>query len=254
VIRRISQGISLAVVLIGLIDCENDGGPNADVISSLSLGASTNEREPGRALLVVGDTGLASVNAEKENDCFLNGPPCAASVEVQLRSRPDGLIAVSQQRVTTPGQSRFIGIAPGSAYVVAQHGGRADSQRVDVVAAPLPVDSIRVTAQQSPFDESVSATEDPSGNLVELTLPHPASTPLLTRVFRGTIEVIEIPWTIQSSDPAIVAANKGCRPVTIDPNCDVVSRWGWVTGLAPGNATVTVSVRNVQKSFSVVVQ
>jgi hypothetical protein len=40
----------------------------------------------------------------------------------------------------------------------------------------------------------------------------------------------------------------------VDPHCDIASSWGWVTGLAAGTATVTVTTRNLHKSFAVIVQ
>jgi hypothetical protein len=195
---------------------------------------------------------VATLNAET-NDCVFNSV-CPASVEAQLRSRPNGLIELTSQTVTTPGTALLVGVAPGTAYVAASAQNFSDSLRVDVVSSPLPIDSFQVRIQNSPFDESLGSTEDGAGSLLSVTLPHPGSIPLDIRIYRGTSTVSQIPWSIESTDPSVAPASTGCRPPTIDPQCDVVSHWGWITGLAPGTATVTVIVRNVQRSVSVMVQ
>ena len=164
------------------------------------------------------------------------------------------MIGLSRQALTTPGQSLLIGLAPGTVYIVASAQSFADSQRIDVVASPLPVDSIQVRLQNSPFDESLASTVDESGSVLTVTLPHPGSIPLDLHIFRGTTFVTQIPWSIESTDTGVAFVSTGCRPPSIDPQCDVVSHWGWITGLAAGSATVTVTVRNVQRSVMVTVQ
>jgi hypothetical protein len=247
------QRVIYGSLIVAVVACGSGAESSSTVITSLSLEASTEEHESGRWLLTVGDTGLVNVGAEQTSDCFFDSP-CAASVQAQLRSRPGGLLSLSEATVTTPGQARFVGVAPGTAYVVASAQSFADSQRVDVVTTPLPVDSIQVRIQSSSYDESLESSVDGSGSLVAVTLPHPGSIPLDIQVFRGSSIVTQIPWSLESSASDVAAANKGCRPRSIDPQCDVVSSWGWITGLATGSATVIVAVRNAQKSISVTVQ
>jgi hypothetical protein len=50
------------------------------------------------------------------------------------------------------------------------------------------------------------------------------------------------------------AMRASLRAPAVDPSCSVTSSGGWVNGLAAGDATVTVTARNLQRSFAVTVR
>ena len=127
-----------------------------------------------------------------------------------------------------------------------------------MVAAPLPVDSIRIRSGWSAFDSLIGVVPGSTGQLVELTLPVLGYAVLETRIFRGGQRVTSMtpPWTMTSSDPTVAWVDVHCRAAIVDPQCElaVAAENGWVTGLAPGTASVTVTARNIQRSFRVTVQ
>ena len=120
---------------------------------------------------------------------------------------------------------------------------------VEVVATPLPVDHLRV--RLAPISSDLESTDDGEGNLAGLRLPVGASAALEAIVERGGRQVTLIPFELTSSNPSIARVDLHCRPSDVDSDCSVFSQWGWVLAIAPGTATVTLTVRNLTTTFVV---
>lgn len=157
-----------------------------------------------------------------------------------------------------PAYVALVAKALGTAQVTATVQGLTQSRRIDVTATPLPVDSIRIRSGWSAFDSLIGVVHDSTGQLVELTLPMLGYAVLETRIFRGDqwVTIMTPSWTMTSSDPTVAWVDRHCRAAIVDPQCELAVAWenGWVTGLAPGTASVTVTARNIQRSFGVTVQ
>jgi len=140
----------------------------------------------------------------------------------------------------------------GSAVIRASAQGRSDTALVDVVATPLPVDHIRV--RLAPISADVEATYDIDGSLANTQIPIGVSAALDVTVERAGRQILIIPFALTSSDAGSVRVDDHCRSPTVDPQCSVFSRWGWVSGVGVGTSTVTVTVRNISATFLVDVQ
>ena len=141
-------------------------------------------------------------------------------------------------------------MAPGCVRIVASAQGlTARSRQVDVVAAPLPID--RLQAHLAFISEDVEATHGADGALVSITLPVGGSAALDMLVKREGRWIVWIPYSLTSSNPDIARVDDHCRPPALDPHCDVLGNWGWVSGMAPGESIVTVTVRNMEVTFVV---
>ena len=240
---------TLVTALLPVLGCGSVSEPTHPIVE-LSLHVSTAEADADRYLLVVGDTGYASITAKRSAGCIFTDP-CTASVDVEFLSSDGSVVAPAYQQLTTPATVIFTAKAPGSVEITAAAQGFVQSARVDVVAAPLPVDSVRIRSGLSSFDSAIAIVHDPGGNLASLTLAVRGYAALYISVFRDGPSV-RLPLTIESSDSAVAWVSLHCRAQVVDPTCDITGTW--VTGLAPGTAAVTVTARNRQRSFSVTVQ
>jgi Bacterial Ig-like domain (group 2) len=201
------------------------------------MGVSTSEREPNRALMVVGEEGHARVDAYSEEGL---GVTLRAGDVTYTSSSP------AVVRITDLGtEARLEALAPGSARISATVGQVVDTAHIAVIAEPLPLDGLRVTLVEQWND--LPAESDSSSSLRWIEVPIGQSGALTIVGLRGGVEVT-LPWEITSSDSTVVLAAPNCRPRTIDPNCDVFSD-AWLTGVAAGQATITTSARNVTSSF-----
>ena len=59
---------------------------------------------------------------------------------------------------------------------------------------------------------------------------------------RGGGEVFGVPIVISEYDPNVALTSVNCRAVRDDPQCDVYSD-GWILGVTPGDANITVWAR-----------
>jgi hypothetical protein len=199
-------------------------------------------------LMLVGKRGGADWLAYT-NECWLDAP-CPAQVTAELRSSDSSVVTPALQRGRGP-QLFFFAMAPGQAYVKLSAQRFKDSILVTVVSEPLPLDDIYVNSG-SPADSVLQLQRDSTGNLVGVVLPVRGYAAVWAQGRRAGYQV-GMNWTVESSDSAVVAATRNCRPATVDPQCNVVSA-GWITGLTPGSATVTFVMRNVRRQVTIVVQ
>jgi hypothetical protein len=236
------QWVTLGLLLVTSASCGSDSGGPTDQIDQLYLAVSTAEWEPPRWLMVVGETGSAHVYAFRDDIgtspgrvSFNSSSPAALAV------RPSGDV-----------DAELAALAVGSAIVRASAQGRSDTALVEVVATPLPVDRIRV--RLAPISSDVEATYDNDGSLANTQIPVGGSVALDVAVERAGRQVDIIPFTLTSSDAGSVRVDDHCRSSSVDPQCSVFSRWGWVSGVGSGTSTVTVTVRNISATFLVNVQ
>jgi hypothetical protein len=240
--RRRVLSIGCALFAVGEVSCGggDSGGPSPQ-IDELLLSVSTLEFDSSRWLMVVGEKGSAHALAFRDG---LGTDPG----QVSFTSSSSGVLAIAS---TGHVDAELTGLAVGSVEVRASAQGRSDTEMVEVVAAPLPVDRLQVGLAN--ISSSVPATYDSEGSLATIELPPGGSAALELRVERNGRLVTTIPFELTSSNPDAARVDPLCRPPAVDPNCGVVSHWGWVTGMASGTSTVTVTVRNLSASFGVTI-
>ncbi|HSB54067.1 MAG TPA: hypothetical protein VLD58_06910, partial [Gemmatimonadales bacterium] len=88
-----------------------------------------------------------------------------------------------------------------------------------------------------------------SENLTWVSVPVGQTGALAITALRDGAGVFGIPLTIASSASSIALSTAGCRPPSMDLHCDVYSD-GWVVGVSPGDAQVTITGRNITKQFT----
>lgn len=234
----------LAVVLA--TGCDDDHGPSRTV-SGLSLDVYAAEWEPQRRhIIVLGEAGAMDVRTETVDGCFFE-TPCPVAVDVRVSSSNPDVVSLDRQTVHTPATLPLRAHATGTVTITATVGNLTDSERVDVVQAPLPLDDVQISLQ--PAWNDLPAEYDESQSLTGVSVPAGQTGALTITALRDGISVFGVPLTVTSSAPGIVVATAGCRPPSLDPHCDVVSD-GWVLGVAPGDAQVTVTERNITKHFT----
>jgi hypothetical protein len=229
---------SIAVLLAAIAGCESgigiyDPGP----IDYLSLHVFTQESEEGRHLLLVGEQGDVSVGAARGG----------------LGTRPRGVVITSSDpSVVRVRDLRITGIAPGSAQIIAKAEGLTTTRRVDVVAMPLPITGLVV---RTPSHWAGNRpTYDADGHLLSTHLGIGQSLAPSLTVLREGVRVTKVPFSFVSADPGVAAYTISCRPPQYDPHCSPLVYNGWVTGMSAGETTVTVTVRNLSRSFTVTVE
>jgi hypothetical protein len=231
------RSASIAVLLAGIAACQPGFGfYEPGPIDDLSLRLSTEESEEGRDLLLVAEEGAISVGASRGG----------------LGTQPRGVVITSSDpSVVRVRDLRIIGIAPGSAQIVAKAEGLTRTRRVDVVETPLPITGL--TVQPPPHWAGNGAIYDVDGHLLSVHLGIGQSLAPSLSIRRQGTRVTKIPFSFVSADPGVASYTIPCRPAAYDPRCDTSSGNGWVTGMSAGESTVTVTVRNLSRSFTVTV-
>jgi hypothetical protein len=238
--RRRALRIGCILLASGEVSCGGgDAGGPTPQIDELFLSVSTLEYEPPRWLMVVGEKGSAHALAFRDD---LGADPGLVS----FTASSPGVLAIASNGQA---DAELTALAVGSVQVRASALGRSDVQTVEVLAAPLPVDLLQVRLAN--ISSSVPAPYDSEGSLATIELPAGGSAALDLRVEREGRLVTTIPFELTSSDPDVAQVYLHCRPPAADPDCSVVSHWGWVTGAAAGTSTVTVTVRNLSTAFAV---
>jgi len=234
----------LALAAVILTGCGSSHEPSR-AVSELYLTVYSSEREDNRNLMVVGESGSARVVTDTRDGCLIEAP-CQITVDVELRSSAPDVVSLLQERVRTPGDVALVAHAPGTATVTVTADGLTKSQRVDVVTAPLPLDAIQVTLTN--WNE-LPHQYDASYSLTWVEVPVGQFGALVFTGRRNGAFVWGIPYQISSSAAGVASVMLGCRPPSVDPQCDTFSD-AWIKGVAPGDATITVSGRNVSTSLT----
>lgn len=238
--RQRAVRIGCTLLTVGEVSCGGgDAGAPSPQIDELFLSVSTQENEPPRWLMVIGEKGSAHALAFRDDLGSDPGP-------VAFTASSSGVLAIVSDGHA---DAELTALAVGSVQVRASALGRSDQQTVEVLAAPLPVDLLQVRLAN--ISSSVPATYDSEGSLATIELPAGGSAALDLRVEREGHLVTTIAFELTSSDQDVAQVYLHCRPPAVDPDCSVVSHWGWVTGAASGTSTVTVTVRNLSAAFTV---
>jgi hypothetical protein len=241
--------------------------PGCDSATSPTRGAQpiqyvmqfyTAEGDAARYLLLVGETDSILVGSTAA---------CPDSIFAVLRSSDPSVVALFAPTMRPWGGMPphcmvwvpFVGKAPGSVRVsVSTLDSWKDSARVDVVATPLPVDSIRVRLWPNPPPQpsTVTAVTDAAGNVVSMTLSaciniygyicQGSQFPLRTLAFRGGDSTVYLPGTYEVSDSSVVGSGAG---MTAGGGHGL-----WLGARSRRTTTVTVTARNQKYSFLLTVQ
>ena len=265
--------VAFALAVTGATGCERSTSPTF-ASNPFWMRVLTAEGDATRHLLSVGDTGFAELSAAKPG-CTCDFCFCVEDAYGAFHSSDTNVVALQYLDSTDAmGRTRlghsvqFLGKAPGSVqlsysslFTFTLEPWR-DSVRVDVVAARLPVDSLRVRLDPSTNTYAVAAVTDAAGNLVSVTLPVGSYVTVRSLAFRGGDPAVYLPGTVASSDTSVA-------PVApISPYWAGTFPWGrrvgWssvregqtatVLGSSSGTATVTVTARSQGYSFPVTVQ
>jgi hypothetical protein len=255
--------VVIALAVACLPGCDfNIGGPSRAStgpypLDGFAMRLFTPEGDTARHLLVVGDSGIATIEAFGwDASCSFNG--CHQAVNAQFTSSDEGVVSPGRVDVLGFAQFGFVARRPGSVVLSTAAQGQVITARVDVVAAALPVDSVRVRRWAQEGDSLLAAVTDAAGNVDTLTLPRdsvPACdwcyhlTTLRALAFRGGDSTVYLPMTFRISDSSVVGVATACRfpgQATCDEPAQV-----WIIGDSPGTATVTVAARGRQYSFVV---
>ena len=240
---RHSYPVPVAVLgLLAAAACSDSVAPTP-AITGMEFRVMTAEAEGFRNVMLVGDSGTAIVTVHNGDRGV-----SADRVGIAFTSSDSTVVALGPQ---VGGYCRLRALKPGSVYIAARVGTFRDSAQVEVLAEPLSVDQIIVTL--APISRDLDATFDAAGSLSTLTLPVGGSAALWMDVRRNGQIVDPVPFTITSSNPAVAQGTLQCRPVELDPRCDVFSHWGWVSAMGVGESTIVVTVRGVQATFTVTV-
>lgn len=240
--------VAAALVSMLITSCDGQTGP-LDYERAVELSVNTGERVGDRSYLVVGGSGWASVTIHGDFNPYPR--------DLEIRSSEPSVVSVGP--VTDNNDAGLFALTPGTVQITARALGMPSAPEViEVTAEPLPVDSLQLglTAAFGAGSSSrveVPAAYDASGNLVEVTLSVGVSADLYLQAFRAGLRMTQIPYSIASSNPSVARTDSGCRPRELDSDCMVVG-WIWLSGMAPGEAQITLTVRNLQASFLVKVR
>jgi hypothetical protein len=249
----------LGFALAGSPGCEKATSPGLPS-NPYFMRLLTAEGDASQHLLSVGDTGFAYLYEAR--GCTGDEYICSEGAYGSFRSSDT---SVATLQVGYGGHSaQFVGRAPSSFWVSYVVRGWSDSMRVDVVAAPLPVDSVRARLDPLQYAGNLLAVAtDAAGNLVSVTLRVGVIARLRLLAFRGGDSTVYLPGTVASADTTVIVAicsapsayffldsgPWGCR---VGPSQSSVGVW--ILGRSPGTASVTVSARSQRYSFLVTVQ
>ncbi len=248
--------VHLTPIAAATLACSQPPGIERPV-EHVAVSVHTAEGDTTRHLLAVGDTGAAVSAAFSSSAGCSPGAVCYAYTEVLLRSSDAAVVSIIPRQSAYLGVDtiRFVGARPGSTYIGAAAEGHADSELVVVVAAPLPLDSVRVRqCCWSPslyYNQGVTVVTDGAGFLKSATVLRGATLAFQMLAYRGVDSTVYLPLTLALSDSALGSVNGMGNSFSL-----VRSPPTWATfyGLEPGTATLTVTARGQQYSFLVIVQ
>jgi len=214
---------------------------------SATIFVATAEGDATRHLLSVGDTGWAATQVIDDN--------CVAWTTAPIYSSDSSVLTLAPGVADGHGNTvAIIAKAPGSTVLTVDRGGIDASARIEVVPAPLPIDSISVRWGGRMFgaDSVLAAVTDSAGNLISLTLPVRGGATLVMTGFRNGNSTVYLPVALASSDSAVASVGCLCDWPSEHQPCGGVI--GGVSGQAAGTSTVTVTARQYQRSFLVTVR
>lgn len=242
--------LGFLVVVVTAAGCSDSTGPARQEIDDFSISYSPSEYEAGRgAIMVLGSEGhvdwLASWGGLGRTDIG----------EVSWQSSNSA--AVSVRPVARGATLRAEGL--GFAYVTASVQGLSDTTVViEVVPQPLPLDVLSIhysPLNEGRYCEACRPETADAGEVVRVVVPAINAFVVDVRASRGghtvTLESSQLLW--ESSDSRVSYADNSCRAPDLDEHCNVVAgrMRAWISGLTPGTAEISLTVRNRQTSLVV---
>jgi hypothetical protein len=243
---------ALSVSCNGTTDATNNVTPG---VTSLSLGVmGAPEFDGTQVLVVIGDTVIAHVDALAPSSSCPPDWGCRADVDIDLWSSDPNVLTPGHQQIHAQDGIAYVPFAArgvGSVQITASAQGYTRSTQMTVTAAPLPIDSLNVTWSEV-LGPLVEIHHDDHWRIQAATVGPLGSVRLAFVTYRSGHQVFlyrEHDFAIASSDPNVVWASLACPAPAVDPACNNTGYW--ITGVTPGNATVTVTARDIHYSFPV---
>lgn len=240
---------ALAAIVLTVAGCGNSTGPTFSEIDSFNITVFDTEYEVGRgSIMVVGEEASVTWLA------FGDGLGRTNIGEISWWSSNPAVVSVNP--VFRGATLKAEGL--GSAYVTASVQGLSDTTSViEVVPEPLPLDALSIeysTVNEGRYCETCQLEVADDGELVRVVVPAVNAFVVDVRASRGGHAVSfassHLLW--ESSDSSVAFANS-CRAPELDETCGIVAGGmsAWISGLSPGTAEVSLTVRNRQASLIV---
>jgi hypothetical protein len=229
------------VLAVGLsFGCGSNAGtePSAP-LDELYVVVKSSEWTAEKSLMVVGENASVQIDPFSYYGCPVGRSPCPTPAVVEIRSSSAAVVGPAEQQVSAPASVTLLARAPGTAELTVRSDTLTRVVHIEVTSEPLPLDAIQIL----PVDASENLTS------VELDVEEYAAFRLVA--LRGGAAVYGLPLIINSSPLGIVFAHTGCPYTRLWPQCRDNSRTMTMEGLAPGDAQVTVTGRNVVASLTV---
>ena len=242
--------LGFAVVVLTAVGCSDSTGPTYQEIDDFSIVLFSSEYETGRGhIMVLGEEWAVWETASWDGLGRHN------IGDVLWKSSNPAVVSVRPTRAGATLRAEGLG----SAYVTASVQGLSDSTGViEVVPEPLPLDILSIdysTWNEGRYCETCQPEVADGGELVRVVVPAVDAFVVDVRASRGGHTVLlaasQLLW--ESSDSSVAFANNGCRAPELDEHCNNVTgrMQAWVSGLSPGTAEVSLTVRNKQTSLVV---
>ncbi|HEX5575628.1 MAG TPA: hypothetical protein VFX42_07110 [Gemmatimonadales bacterium] len=225
------------------IGCGSNAGtePSGPIgINGLSVVVKSSEWTAEKSLMVVGENASAQIEPRTSYGCQVGLLWCPTPAVVQIRSSNPAVVGPAEQQVSAPASVTLVARAPGTTELTV----RADTVtrliHIEVNSEPLPLDAIQIFP-----------INDASQNLTSVEVGVESYAVVTLVALRDGAAVYGLPLIINSSPLGIVSAVIGCPYTRLYPQCRDNSRTMTMEGLAPGDAQVTVTGRNVVASLTV---
>lgn len=253
--KRVIAGTVLLPSQLAITACEDRGnsgsflGPGA-TLTGVHVSVKTSEMWGRRNLMIVGEEGSVIVDCTWNHD---RGGPCEPSPSF-VSSAP-AIVSASAHPLGVSATLRAH--APGTAVISARVRNITRDTTILVVSEPLPIDDLGVElgyyrdgwlAELEDWCPACQASYNP--RLEKILMPAGGSVPFKVWARREGEMVFGLEFELASTAEGVAYPSKRCRPVALDPDCDDYAPH-WVSALAPGTATVSVTARNLTISFKV---
>jgi hypothetical protein len=223
------------------IGCGSSAGTDpSSPIDELSVVVKSSEWTADKSLMLVGENASAQIEPRTYNGCPVGYLWCPTPAVVQIHSSNPAVVGPAEQQVSAPANVTLVARAPGTAELTLRADTVTRLVHIEVNSEPLPLDAIQIFS-----------LSDASQNLTSIDVGVESYAVVTLVALRGGAAVYGLPLIINSSPLGIVFAVIGCPYTRLYPQCRDNSRTMTMEGLAPGDAQVTVTARNVVASLTV---
>ncbi len=226
------------------IGCGSNAGTEpsgpVDGLRGLSVVVKSSEWTAEKSLMVVGENASAQIEPLTSSGCLVGATRCPTPAVVQIRSSNPAVVGPAEQQVSAPASVTLVARGPGATDLTVRTDTLTRVVHIEVSSEPLPLDAIQILP-----------VYDASQNLTSVELGVEAYAAFTLVALRGGVAIYGLPLIINSSPLGIVVAVIGCPYTRLYPECRDNSRTMTMEGLAPGDAQVTVTGRNVVATLTV---